>query len=86
MRIRLGQSCEAASPLAGETEDDESYFGVRRVRGQRGRGALGKTIVFGWLKRVKARSTRKLSLMSQENSYRRSMNESAMNTVGNGNR
>jgi transposase-like protein len=30
---------------------DESYFGARRVRGKRGCGALGKTIVFGLLKR-----------------------------------
>ena len=27
------------------------YFGARRVRGKRGRGARGKTIVFGLLKR-----------------------------------
>lgn len=30
---------------------DESYFGARRVRGKRGRGARGKTIVFGIYKR-----------------------------------
>jgi transposase-like protein len=30
---------------------DESYFGARRVRGKRGRGASGKTPVFGLLKR-----------------------------------
>jgi transposase-like protein len=29
----------------------ESYFGARRVKGKRGRGARGKTIVFGLLKR-----------------------------------
>ena len=29
----------------------EGYFGARRVRGRRGRGASGKTIVFGLLKR-----------------------------------
>jgi transposase-like protein len=29
----------------------ESYFGARRVRGKRGRGASGKTIVFGIFKR-----------------------------------
>ena len=28
-------------------EVDESYFGAKRVRGKRGRGAYGKTIVFG---------------------------------------
>ena len=35
----------------GEYELDESYFGARRVRGKRGRGAAGKTPVFGLLKR-----------------------------------
>ena len=34
----------------GEIEADESYFGGRR-KGKRGRGALGKTIVFGLYKR-----------------------------------
>ena len=29
--------------LSGEIEVDESYFGARRVRGKRGRGAAGKT-------------------------------------------
>lgn len=32
-------------------EVDESYFGACRVRGKRGRGAAGKTPVFGILKR-----------------------------------
>ncbi len=40
-----------SSPLVGQLEVDESYFGTRRVRGKRGRGASGKTIVFGLLKR-----------------------------------
>jgi len=35
----------------GQIEVDESYFGARRVRGKRGRGARGKVIVFGLLKR-----------------------------------
>jgi len=30
---------------------DESYFGAKRVRGKKGRGAAGKTPVFGLLKR-----------------------------------
>ena len=38
-------------PLVGQIEVDESYFGVRRMRGKRGLGASGKTIVFGLLKR-----------------------------------
>jgi transposase-like protein len=37
--------------IDGEIECDESYFGARRVRGKRGRGAAGKTPVFGVLKR-----------------------------------
>ena len=32
-------------------ELDESYFGAKRIRGKRGRGAAGKTPVFGLLKR-----------------------------------
>ncbi|MCR4623937.1 MAG: IS1595 family transposase, partial [Alphaproteobacteria bacterium] len=35
----------------GEFKLDESYFGARRVRGKRGRGAAGKAPVFGLLKR-----------------------------------
>ena len=50
-RERMAEYCEAASPLQGEIEVDESYFGARKVRGKRGRGAYGKTIVFGLLKR-----------------------------------
>ena len=36
--------------MSGEIEVDESYFGARRVRGKRGRGAGKKTPVFGMLK------------------------------------
>jgi transposase-like protein len=35
----------------GFFECDESYFGAKRIRGKRGRGAAGKTPVFGLLKR-----------------------------------
>ena len=51
VRRRLAEHCEHVSPLGGELEADESYFGPRRVRGLRGRGAGGKTVVFGLLKR-----------------------------------
>lgn len=51
IRVRLAQQCAAQSPFSGELEADESYFGPRRIRGKRGRGAGGKTIVFGLLKR-----------------------------------
>ena len=51
-RERIAELCEAESPFTnGEVELDESYFGARRVRGIRGRGARGKTPVFGMLKR-----------------------------------
>ena len=51
IRQRIAESCESNSPLQGAVEVDESYFGAQRVRGKRGRGAYGKTIVFGLLKR-----------------------------------
>ena len=50
LRQRLSVECAKDSPFRGELEADESYFGPRRVRGRRGRGAGGKTIVFGLLK------------------------------------
>ena len=50
-RERIARYCEAESPIKGEFEVDESYFGARRVKGVRGRGARGKTIVFGLFKR-----------------------------------
>jgi len=51
LRTRIAQLCNASSPLSGEVEVDESYFGARRVRGKKGRGAGGKPIVFGILER-----------------------------------
>lgn len=51
VRERIAEECERQSPFGGEVEVDESYFGARRVRGKRGRGASGKTIVFGVFKR-----------------------------------
>ena len=52
LRERIAEICEAESPFQnGEIELDESYFGARRVRGVRGRGAKGKIPVFGMLKR-----------------------------------
>ena len=53
--LRLRRRLQAWSPmpvgLEGTVELDESSFGPRRVRGKRGRGARGKTIVFGLFKR-----------------------------------
>ena len=51
IRQRLFEISCQISPFSGELEADESYFGSRRVRGKPGRGASGKTIVFGLLKR-----------------------------------
>ena len=51
IRERLAEFCEQQSPFSGEVEVDESFFGSRRVKGKRGRGAYGKTIVFGVFKR-----------------------------------
>jgi transposase len=50
IRRCLARECELHSPLSGEVECDESYFGGRR-KGPRGRGAAGKVPVFGLLKR-----------------------------------
>jgi transposase len=50
IRRCLARECERHSPLGGEVECDESYFGGRR-KGPRGRGAAGKVPVFGLLKR-----------------------------------
>ncbi|NJS42336.1 transposase, partial [Candidatus Gracilibacteria bacterium] len=52
LRRRLAELAFKEIEIAlGIFEIDESYFGARRVRGKRGRGAAGKTPVFGLLKR-----------------------------------
>jgi len=51
IRERLAKHSEQQFPFAGEVEVDESFFGARHVKGKRGRGASGKTIVFGVFKR-----------------------------------
>lgn len=55
IRRVIAAECEASARANigtnGEVEVDESYFGPKRVRGKRGRGAGHKTIVFGLLKR-----------------------------------
>ena len=48
IRKIITHSCEKEFPVAGEVEVDESY--TRRVKGVRGWGAKGKTIVFGLIK------------------------------------
>jgi transposase-like protein len=51
IRQRLLSITSLEGQFEGDVELDESYFGARRVRGKRGRGASGKTPVFGLLKR-----------------------------------
>lgn len=51
VRLRIFGLCQLEEKLSGEIEVDESYFGARRVRGKRGRGARGKIPVVGLLKR-----------------------------------
>lgn len=51
LRLRkLIASRQPGYELSGEVEVDESYFGGNR-KGKRGRGAAGKVVVFGLLKR-----------------------------------
>lgn len=50
-RKRIAEICETETPFSGVVEVDESYFGAKSVRGKRGRGASGKTPVFGILQR-----------------------------------
>jgi transposase len=51
IRTIIYHTCELEGcRLSGEIEMDESYFGGRR-KGKRGRGAAGKSIVFGLLER-----------------------------------
>lgn len=45
-------AAEAGPFVGGIVEIDESYFGPRRVRGRRGRGAAKKIPVIGLLKRA----------------------------------
>jgi len=52
IRVKIfKQTLEESKQEIGVFELDESYFGAKRVRGRRGRGAAGKTPVFGLLKR-----------------------------------
>jgi transposase-like protein len=51
LRDKLVQWSLQESELEGTIEVDESYFGPKRIPGKRGRGASGKTIVFGIFQR-----------------------------------
>ena len=51
LRLRTMALAIGECPFCSQIEVDESYFGPRRVRGKRGRGAGRKTPVFGVLER-----------------------------------
>ena len=51
LRVYIVKNLISNDKSLGEFELDESYFGAKRIRGIRGRGAAGKTPVFGLLKR-----------------------------------
>jgi transposase len=51
LRERILEISEDELFKKGVFELDESYFGAKRIRGKRGRGASGKIPVFGLLKR-----------------------------------
>ena len=51
IRRRIAEYNRPSDLITGELEVDESYFGPRRIKGKRGRGAGNKTIVFGLYKR-----------------------------------
>ncbi len=50
LRQIIAENLANSAPMNGEIEVDESYFGGHR-KGKRGRGAVGKVVVFGILKR-----------------------------------
>ena len=51
IRVLMAEECEKEAAFNGVVEVDEIFFGPKRVRGKRGRGAGAKTIVFGIFKR-----------------------------------
>jgi len=51
LRNRIVEWVSNEKPFSGEVEVNESYFGPRRIRGKRGRGAGQKVLVLGILKR-----------------------------------
>jgi len=50
-RSKIAEACEKEYPFKGNIELDESYFGGKRIKGKRGRGAYKKIPVFGLFKR-----------------------------------
>ena len=45
IREKITSYCKLEPPFSDEIEEDESFFGAMHVKGKRGQGAYGKTIV-----------------------------------------
>src|SRR3989338_4542549 len=66
LRLAIIRQCEQeAGRMSGEIELDEAYFGGRR-KGRRGRGAAGKSVVFGLLERDGRVYTKVVDAVSKE--------------------
>jgi len=66
LRLAIIRQCEQeAGRMSGEIELDEAYFGGRR-KGKRGRGATGKSVVFGLLERDGRVYTKVVDAVSKE--------------------
>jgi transposase-like protein len=69
LRKKIAAQCEEISPFNGIVELDESYFGARRIRGKRGRGASGKPLYLDYSKEMET-YTQKLCLIAPKLRYR----------------
>lgn len=67
LRKRIFKWLQENDQFSGEVEVDESYFGPKRVRGKRGRGAGKKKLVLGVLKRGGKVHTQVISNADKEN-------------------
>lgn len=67
LRNRIVEWVSDEKLFSGEAEVDESYFGPRRIRGKRGRGAGKKVLVLGILKRGGNVYTQVISRATKEN-------------------
>jgi len=66
LRLAIIRQCEKeAGVLSGVIELDEAYFGGKR-KGKRGRGATGKSVVFGLLERDGRVYTKVVDAVSKE--------------------
>ncbi len=86
IRIRIVAWLKNEKPFSGEVEVDESYFGPRRVRGKRGRGAGKKVLVLGVLKRGGKVYTQIIPRANKENILpilqRKILNQTTIHTDG----